>query len=555
MADILKMAAMLELNLLRWLEILPADPFEGTTLGAGVPVCDDTGVELYLHTPIKKDYLTVGFANVATNDILGSVILKVGEGWAAREPDLRAKARNFLRLWSKETWSEDFDGSLCLLSYSYPKLAIRVMGPDGEEHTAFEWGSDARVPLRRKHNLRMPPSYFERWSVVEATPPNIQVENKTRHKSRIEFWGSVAQSAGLNQVPDTISANFFQSKLATPLNIKKESECRQAGLGSQCSIAASVVVGQKDPVWCVPASCEMLLDYFKIFSYKQEDIATFLGLGRLGAATRLEVGGEPQVESGLKQIAGGLDLDLKTDPVWEDFARDLDNDRPIISFISGHARAVVGYVMINVGFGSGLELRGLKVLDPWPVNQGTRTPWEDFDGYNHYRVNISAGAKASAQVVRLLEDEVLKRVPAILESSLLPSYFARDCFVERPRQVFSQSVKYKVWMIPLSVRGRLVGIFVLDLFLNYLDWESFWETEESLVACPWLHEWFDAGAVRERLSLEIGDHEILSSPKLVYDDVSPKVAWSVLVRNAKGLDMIVRISGDKLHWENKYRRT
>jgi hypothetical protein len=74
-----------------------------------------------------------------------------------------------------------------------------------------------------------------------------------------------------------------------------------------------------------------------------------------------------------------LTASMTAGPVFGDFVSELDQNRPLISFIPGHSRTIAGYTesrFVLIGWGG---FRGLLVYDPWPPNAGVITRWENFD--------------------------------------------------------------------------------------------------------------------------------------------------------------------------------
>jgi hypothetical protein len=144
---------------------------------------------------------------------------------------------------------------------------------------------------------------------------------------------------------------------------------------------------QQTSVWCVAASVQMLLDFYR-YNYLQTRIATELGLGTLSSPSGLPYGDEQLVVDTLEDLtSNALGAGMNWSPSWTQFRNEIRANRPLISFIPGHSRTVAGYTRSGLPWLS--PFRGLLVYDPWPPNVGVITRWENFDTQS-YRVTFNA---------------------------------------------------------------------------------------------------------------------------------------------------------------------
>lgn len=134
---------------------------------------------------------------------------------------------------------------------------------------------------------------------------------------------------------------------------------------------------QATSVWCVPASVEMLLDFYR-YEYTQKRLAAALGLGTPSNPTDLPVGMEGKVVNVIAAMTSkALDVTMHNDPTWADFRDEIVANRPVISFVPGHARTIAGYSDTGP-VGSALSpSRLLLVYDPSPPAMGGGTYLED----------------------------------------------------------------------------------------------------------------------------------------------------------------------------------
>lgn len=139
---------------------------------------------------------------------------------------------------------------------------------------------------------------------------------------------------------------------------------------------------QTTSVWCVAASVEMLLDFYR-YQYSQPRLAAELGLGTHANPTDLPNGMEGKVVSLIEAMTSNAldvtmqDLTMHNETVWTNFRKEIVANRPIISFIYGHARTVAGY--LDPGEATslfGAPGRYLLVYDP---AMGGGHHWENVD--------------------------------------------------------------------------------------------------------------------------------------------------------------------------------
>jgi hypothetical protein len=136
------------------------------------------------------------------------------------------------------------------------------------------------------------------------------------------------------------------------------------------------VRGQQTNVWCVGASVQMLLDFYR-YEYVQTRLATELGLGTLANPNGLPYSRVADVVTVIERLTSkALDATMNTAPNWTEFRNEIRANRPMISFIPGHSRTIAGYTVSNVLAIS--PFRGLLVYDPWPPTSGVITRWENF---------------------------------------------------------------------------------------------------------------------------------------------------------------------------------
>ena len=76
---------------------------------------------------------------------------------------------------------------------------------------------------------------------------------------------------------------------------------------------------------------------------------------------------------------------MHTNPGWKVFRDEIRANRPLISFVPGHSRTVIGYTQTMIHLPGRIPFKGLLVYDPWPPTDcdhpdagGVITKWENF---------------------------------------------------------------------------------------------------------------------------------------------------------------------------------
>jgi hypothetical protein len=107
----------------------------------------------------------------------------------------------------------------------------------------------------------------------------------------------------------------------------------------------------------------------------------------------LPYGQEQKVVDTIEKLSSNaLDASMTANPGWSVYYNDLKANRPMISFVPGHSRAVAGYTRNLLALAGFTPFHGLLVYDPWPPNVGVITRWENFDTHT-YRYAFAASLK------------------------------------------------------------------------------------------------------------------------------------------------------------------
>ena len=364
-----------ELNVLRASQVL-GEEFEKVKVPrTGTPIYDINGMLLFYRLALRRGRTFLGYADIAANEALGEPLLAVSMGVAWNEKAIREEARLAAR---KGRRSLKFD-TMRFVAYSFPKIAIQYL-LDGQEVLMLEWKTWEEVPLPSSKREPMQPSNFERWSLIEELPVKIRRSRVRKFKKRQAIW----DTRNFRRIdPTTIAISTFD--LSKLFAISDTREIHYAPRAADHHICYELR-GQQTNVWCVAASVEMLLNFYR-YHYDQPRLAHDLTLGTCASPRGLPYGEEYKVVDTIENLSSNtLNATSIANPTFATFQTEIQNNRPLISFIPGHSRTVAGYTRSLLIFAGQTPFRGLLVYDPWPPTDcahpedgGVITTWENFD--------------------------------------------------------------------------------------------------------------------------------------------------------------------------------
>jgi Peptidase_C39 like family len=365
----IKRLAGLELNALRAADALREDVFENARItSTGTVIHDVNGEPLFHRIPLTRGKRQLAFADIAVNEALGHPLLAISHGIDWDEKAILEKAAVAARK-ARRGFSYD---KARFVTYSFPKVAVQFLKGD-EEVLMLEWVTWAQVPPSRQRKRDEPPGDFERWSLLDEMPAATKRANSRKFLQRTERWRA-QQFAGFQ--PAVLSKTKFLRNVA--FRLIETYEIHYSPQTADHAVCFELR-GQETNVWCVGASVEMLLLFYR-YSYAQTRLATELGLGTPSNPNGLPYGQEQKVVDTIeKMTSNALDASMIANPTWTVYRNDLKANRPMISFIPGHSRAVAGYTRSLLALAGFTPFRGLLVYDPWPPNAGVITRWENFD--------------------------------------------------------------------------------------------------------------------------------------------------------------------------------
>jgi len=364
-----------ELNALRAAKVL-GEQFEKVRVPrTGTPIYDINGKVLFYRLPLRLGSTFSGYADIAVDEALAEPLLAVSRGGVWDEKAILAAAGAAAR---KGRRSLKFN-KIRFVAYSFPKIALQFL-LDGREVLMLEWKTWAEVPPQSSQPREGEPSNFERWSLIDTMPAEIKRVRLRSFQKRQAIW----ETPALRRLdPTVITKNTFDlSKIVIKLSDTREVHYAPR---TDDHHPCYELRGQQTNVWCVAASVEMLLNFYR-YQYDQPRLAQEMDLGTCAAPNGLPYGQEYKVVDTIEKLSSNtLDATSTANPAWTVFQTEIQANRPLISFIPGHSRTVAGYTRSLIHLPGQLPFMGLLVYDPWPPTDcahpeagGVITKWENF---------------------------------------------------------------------------------------------------------------------------------------------------------------------------------
>jgi len=369
-----------ELNALRASGVF-GDEYDKVSIPrTGTSIYDMNGTLLFYRLPLKRGRTDVGYADIAADEALGEPLLATATGATWDEKALLEAGTAIAR---KGRRGFKYD-SVRFVAYSFPKIALQFL-LSGKEVLMLELHTWAEVlPARSDSRKTFEPSNFERWSVLDELPKEVRKSRLSSFKKRLKVW-DIPELREID--PRVVTKDILKLKDF----VIKTSEAREVHYSARDTDhhPCYELRGQQTNVWCVAASVEMLLNFYR-YSYDQVRLARELGLGTLTHPNGLPYSRDGDVVTVMENLtSNALDVTMHNNPGWNVFYDEIRANRPLISFIPGHSRTVAGYTRSLIHLINQVPFRGLLVYDPWPPNVGVITRWENF-ATQTYRVAFTA---------------------------------------------------------------------------------------------------------------------------------------------------------------------
>lgn len=338
----------------------------GARLGRPTVVYDLNDQPLFYDFPVfSRRRQNLGLIRSSANRVLGVPVPSINIG---RVPwDVRAATEKAIEIVRRK-----FRGKVVgtkIVCYAYPKLGVAVDWEErSREHqrTIIDIGDFSIVPERVEPGMRGPGAWSFYGQIKEE-----QVQESVRHfeqysrlKDEIQERSGVSLARNLKLT----EAKTVQSNLLTILpafTTKILTFCTH-GYSHECFR----MHGQENSVWCVVATGQMILDFWRYYN-SQSNIATAMGTGSGGTGWTGEV-------NGLNSLTcSHFNAQSDMSPTFAKVKTEINANRPFDYSYSYHAMACAGYRQQNwYIFGTTPE-QSVYLYDPWPPNVGT-IRWETW---------------------------------------------------------------------------------------------------------------------------------------------------------------------------------
>jgi len=343
--------------------------WRGANLGRLVAVYDLNDQPLFYDFPVvSRKGENLGLIRTSASRVLGVPVPSVYLGpapWDVGKASLKAS----------ELVNREYGGKVVrtrLVCYAYPKLGISVewekRDEPGTRRTIVDIGDFSIVPERAEPGMRGPGA----WSFYDHIPENRVPEAVEHFASYEKMVDELQERSGKNLAVD-LKLYEFKSVQETigaiiqiPLFTTKILGFCTHGSSHECFR----MHGQENGVWCVVATGQMILDFWRYYN-SQTAIATAMGTGSGGTSWNGEV-------NGLESLTcNHFDAQSDLSPTFSKAKAEIDANRPFDYSYSYHAMACVGYRQQNFYVFGTQPVNSVLLYDPSPVNVGT-IRWETW---------------------------------------------------------------------------------------------------------------------------------------------------------------------------------
>jgi hypothetical protein len=259
-----------------------------------------------------------------------------------------------------------------LVCYAYPKLGISVewkrRNEDRTRRTIVDIGDFSVVPDRVEPGMRGPGALSFYGQIVESRVPEA-IEHFRSYDKIVE---ELQERSGkeLSVQLRLLDFDAVQAQIGTVIQLELFKTKVLAFCTHGTSHDCFTLHGQQNGVWCVVATGQMILDFWRYY-HAQTDIAKAMGTGSGGTSWNGEV-------SGLESLScSHFDAQSDLSPAFSEAKAEIDANRPFDYSYSYHAMACAGYREQRFYIFGTQPVNSVLLYDPSPVNQGT-IRWETW---------------------------------------------------------------------------------------------------------------------------------------------------------------------------------
>jgi len=342
--------------------------WRGANLGRPVTVYDLNDEPLFYDFPVlSRGRERLGLIRASASRVIGVPVPSIHLGPAVLNVDetSRKAARLIRQKYKRKVVSTK------LVCYAYPKLGIAVRWEKrGEaQRTIVDVGDFSIVPEEVKPEMRGPGAVSSYGQIQEEAVPRA-VRNFGRYGKVVD---ELQERSGKDLSThlrlrdfDRVQAVLKKAVVQVELFYTKTLSFCTHGFSHECF----TLHGQQNGVWCVPATGQMILDFWRYYR-SQTDIATAMGTGAGGTGYAGEVNGYESI------ACNHFDAQSDSGPTIAKAKAEIVANRPFDYSYSYHAMACAGYSVARFTIAGVPPQHSLLLYDPSPVNTGT-IRWETW---------------------------------------------------------------------------------------------------------------------------------------------------------------------------------
>jgi hypothetical protein len=185
---------------------------------------------------------------------LGDPLLAVSTGMVWNPSALVGEAREAAG--SKKRLTVGEANEVRFVAYSYPKIAVQFLR-DGEELAMLELFTWSVVPPAEPKDRRpLQPENFERWSLIDETPSRTRKSRASAYAERLALHERLEYDLVAHLIDPNRWFKIFDILL---VDTRQIAYSLRSGDHTPCY----ELRGQETNVWCVGASSQMLLDFYR----------------------------------------------------------------------------------------------------------------------------------------------------------------------------------------------------------------------------------------------------------------------------------------------------
>ncbi|WP_445475715.1 C39 family peptidase [Methanococcoides methylutens] len=233
-----------------------------------------------------------------------------------------------------------------MVVYSYPKygaMSLVIDKTTGDKHRVIVDAYSLELMPDKRATEKEPGI----WSVYDSISEDVVGENVAKWEEGVEIVQAMEEP--FFGMQESLSAPY--KKLSVPL------------------------YGQEESYYCAPATAQMIAKYYGV-THAQADIIAIMGGDENGCSDSEQLT--------YYKASNGLDKDgsyIDSSPTFNEVVSEIDNNRPLKSGVSNHARVCTGYRTTVYG------LQYIFINDPWPVGYGMSRE-ELWDGGVEDHINV-----------------------------------------------------------------------------------------------------------------------------------------------------------------------